>query len=187
MIATGFDIETTGIEQAKGHRMIELHCSVYDLTTRMKRISWTKRLNPGRSIDKAAEAVHKISLDMLKDEPEWEVIAPQLKAILDKTDLLIAHNGDAFDIPFVIEEFLRIGTDISSFAEKIKSFDTMLQGRWATANGKVPNLGELCFACDVDYDAETAHAADYDVDVMMKCFFFGLDNGFYTLPEGIEA
>ncbi len=26
-----------------------------------------------------------------------------------------------------------------------------------------------------------AHAADYDVDVMMQCFFAGLDRGFYKI------
>ncbi|KCY89039.1 hypothetical protein J831_3542, partial [Acinetobacter baumannii 25691_8] len=39
----------------------------------------------------------------------------------------------------------------------------------------------LCFALNIDYDPNAAHAADYDVDVMMQCFFAGLDRGFYKI------
>lgn len=48
--------------------------------------------------------------------------------------------------------------------------------------GKVPNLGELCFACGVYYDREKAHAAEYDVAVMLESFFIAHKKGFIQLP-----
>ena len=46
----------------------------------------------------------------------------------------------------------------------------MAESRWATPDGKWPKLGELCFACGVNYNADEAHAAEYDVNKMMECF-----------------
>jgi DNA polymerase-3 subunit epsilon len=60
---------------------------------------------------------------------------------------------------------------------------TMLNAPWATFNGKNPRLEELCFACGVDYDPALAHAAAFDVDVMMQCYWRGLKFGFYQEPE----
>jgi DNA polymerase III epsilon subunit-like protein len=64
---------------------------------------------------------------------------------------------------------------------QIPSLDT-IQARWATFNGKSPNLGELCFALGVHYDPDSAHGAAYDVSVTAACFLEGLRRGFYTLP-----
>jgi len=65
-------------------------------------------------------------------------------------------------------------------------FDTMTEGRWATPDGKLPKLQELCFALEVEYDTNKAHAAEYDVDVMMECLWKGIDCGFFTLPKSIR-
>lgn len=48
--------------------------------------------------------------------------------------------------------------------------------------GKVPNLGELCFARGISYDREKAHAAEYDVTCMMEPFFIAHKKGFIQLP-----
>ncbi len=58
----------------------------------------------------------------------------------------------------------------------------MKNGRWATANGKNPKLGELCWALQVDYDPALAHAAEYDVQKTAECLWRGVDAGLYKLP-----
>lgn len=175
MIVAGLDIETTGLDQSKGHRVIEVAMSLYDLDTRTLRGKFVQRINPQRSIDPGAQAVHGITFDMLTGCPTWEEVAPKVAKIMRASHLLVAHNGQGFDLPFIAGELLRIGVGIPN----VPCFDTMLEGRWATPMGKVPNLGELCFACGVDYDKALAHAADYDVQVMMDCFFLGYDRGFF--------
>lgn len=178
-IVAGFDIETTGLEQAKGHRIIEVAAILYDLDTHASLGKFVQRINPQRPIDPGAQAVHGITFEDVASAPVWEEVAPKLQKILHKADLIIAHNGDGFDMPFVNAELNRVGLA----SVQTPTIDTMLRARWATPMGKYPNLGELCFACGISYDPSKAHAADYDVMVMMDSFFVGLNKGFFQLPE----
>lgn len=179
MIVMGLDIETTGLDYDRGHRIIEVAASLYDLHSERLLGSFTQRVNPQRSIDPEAQRVHGISFDDVSGCPLWEVVGPKVSALMGKSGLIIAHNGDGFDLPFVVHELLRVGAPIPD----VQSFDTMLHGRWATTMGKLPNLGELCFACGVEYDKNKAHAALYDVDVMMQSFFVGRRKGFFNVEE----
>lgn len=177
-LIAGLDIETTGISQEKGHRIIEVSLILHDLDTGGRKGSFTTRINPQRPIDEDAEKVHGISFDSLVGCPVWTDVAPKLSAIMGRCDYIVAHNGEGFDMPFVFQEFLRVGVSLPT----VRLIDTMLQGRWATPDGSVPNLGALCFASDVPYDPEQAHGAEYDVEVMLACFFKLYPRGFFTLP-----
>jgi len=178
IVVGGLDLETTGLEQEKGHRIIEAALVLYSLEDKRRLGDYTVRINPGRSIDPAAQAVHGIGIEDLVGCPTWEEVAPKLSMLLGKCNYVVAHNGEGFDAPFVVREFIRAGVSVPP----INLVDTMLQGRWATPDGAVPNLGAMCFACGVDYDKTKAHAALYDVERMMECFFSQVDRGFFTLP-----
>lgn len=182
MIVAGADIETTGLLGPDGtpgdHRIIEFYASLWDLDTRTRVDKLFLRFNPQRSIMPAAQAVHKIAITDLQGCPLWKDEAHKVRAFLERADLVVGHNWEGFDAPFVDGELKRV-----SLPKLTKpTFDTMIEGRWATAMGTVPNLGALCFACDVPYDPALAHKADYDVDAaMMPSFFRGLDWGFFQL------
>lgn len=178
MLVAGFDIETTGLDQAAGHRVIEVALIFYDLETQVERGRYVRRVNPERPIDPKAQAVHGISFDELVCCPTWATVGHEVSKLLSKPAAIVAHNGAGFDLPFVNGELARIGLPVST----APVVDTMLQGRWATPLGKYPNLGELCFACGVDYDPSAAHAADYDVAVMMRAFFHAHRKGFFAIP-----
>lgn len=178
VLANIFDSETTGLVQADGHRLIEIASHIYDMGSRQRVGKWVQRINPERGIDPEAEAIHKIKFEDLVNEPTWDKIAPKLSKLLESCRYIVAHNGVGFDFPFVIRELVRVGQPVP----KIIAIDTMLQGRWATPDGALPNLKALCFACGVPYDTTQAHAADYDVEVLAACFFSQLDRGFFTLP-----
>lgn len=178
LLASGLDIETTGLDQTEGHRIIEIALSVYDLNTAVKVGQFATRVNPQRGIDPKAQEVHGITFEDLAHEPVWEVVAPKVHAILARCKYMVAHNGYSFDAPFVAGELLRVGLPMP----ELGVVDTMLQARWATADGALPNLGALCFACGVPYDPSKAHGAIYDVDVMMQCFFRQFSRGFFHLP-----
>ncbi len=183
MVIAGIDIETTGLEQEKGHRIVEVAAILYDLDSARELGKFVQRINPERSIDPAAQAVHGIRYDDLIECPPWDLVAPKLVKIMSKCDLLVAHNGESFDMPFIAAELIRIGQPVPN----VVCLDTMVEGRWATPLGKLPNLGELCFACGVTYEPEKAHAADYDVEVMMASFFHGYRKGFFRLPETLRV
>jgi DNA polymerase-3 subunit epsilon len=178
MIITGLDIETTGLDQAKGHRIIEVAALLYDYQgpdSITLKGQWQKRINPQRPIDPGAQAVHHISFDELAMEALWEAVAPTVGKVLKSTNLLITHNGIGFDKPFIDAEMVRIGLS----PIQMPMVDTMTEARWATPNGKFPKLAELCFSLGVEYDPTKAHAALYDVQVMMECYFMGIKKGFF--------
>jgi len=175
MIITGFDIETTGLSADKGHCVIEVAMIHYDYTTEKEIARYIQRVNPGRSIDAGAQNVHGISIEDLASEPVWGDVAAECHKQIAKTDLLMCHNL-MFDAPFIATEFTRVGLELPD----VEAFCTMENGRWATATGKYPKLAELCWSVGVDYDADAAHAADYDVEVMVAAFFAARRLGFFT-------
>lgn len=181
MILAGIDTETTGLEPGD-HRIIEVHVALWDLGARSKLQAETWRINPERSILPDAQRVHGISYNDLVGCPVWKDVAQPIRLMIESADLLVWHNGESFDRPFIDHELKR--AKLSPLTKP--GFDTMLEGRWATATGAVPNLGMLCFACGIDYDETKAHAADYDVDVMMQCFFRGVDWGWFKI-QGAPA
>ena len=178
----GLDTETTGLEQEKGHRIIEIALLTYDLATGKLEDTWVQRIDPERSIDPGAQAVHGIGYDDLVGMPKWDDVASEIARRLGTAELLVAHNM-GFDGPFIAAELLRAGFEVPN----VHSLCTMENGRWACPDGKSPRLGELCFALGVDYDTSKAHGAEYDVDVTMQCFFRGLERGFYELPKELRS
>jgi len=173
-IVNFLDTETTGINEPE-HRIIETCCGLFDLDTEEEIEFKLWRSNPMRGIDAKAAKVHGITLPMLANEPTWDLIAPEIGQTIRDSEMIVAHNGDYFDFPFVERELRRVGVII----QLPRTFDTMTQARWATHHGKLPRLGELAASLDVPYDPSQAHAADYDVRVMAKCFFEGRRLGFY--------
>lgn len=173
-IFAGIDIETTGLLDPD-HRIVEVYIGLWKDETFINALN--QRIDPERSISADAQRVHGISYSDLIGKPKWPEVAPSVIKLLGAVDVVVWHNGDDFDGPFIKQELTRIGLKMP---EK-KSFDTMKQGIWATPNGKKPNLGELCFSTGIDYDASQAHAADYDVKVMMEAFFVGRREGFFQV------
>jgi DNA polymerase-3 subunit epsilon len=181
-LIAGADTETTGLEPTD-HRIIEVYVGLWDLDSRTLVEQYFQRIHPQRSIQPAAQAVHGISIGDLERCPAFGVIAPDLRAFLERADLVVGHNWDQFDVPFINTELGR--AKLPPLTKP--TFDTMMQGRWATPVGAVPNLGALCWACDVPYDIAQAHAADYDVKKTVECFFKGLDWGWFKLPDTLRV
>lgn len=183
-IAVG-DTETTGLSQEAGHRIIEVafSCWAYNLVSGDHyRIGkpYLQRINPQRTIDPHAEAVHGINLSHLRGKPTWDQVAPKVASILNKVDLFIAHNVK-FDAPFIALELMRVGIPCPAF----DVYCTMENGRKATGFGKVPNLSELCYATGVLYEPEKAHSAMYDVEVLEQAYWAGVESGLFKKPSEI--
>ncbi len=102
-----FDLEATGLNVGSD-RIIEISILrvMPDGTHEIK----TQRINPGIPIPQAVEAIHGISDDDVKNEPAFGEIAHQLARFLSNCDLC-GYNALKFDIPMLVEEFLRVGVD----------------------------------------------------------------------------
>jgi DNA polymerase-3 subunit epsilon len=73
------DTETTGLEVAQGHRIIELGC-VEVINRRLTGRRFHQYVNPEREIDPGAIEVHGISNEFLDDKPAFLRVA---EAFLD--------------------------------------------------------------------------------------------------------
>lgn len=175
-LIASLDIETTGLLDP-AHRIVEVYIGLIRGTEEIW--SYEQRIDPGRSIDKEAQAVHHISYSDLLGQPTWDTVAPVVFKILSKADAFLWHNGDYFDGPFLHQELSRVGLHLPPKP----SIDTMIGGVWATPDGKKPRLQELCFALGIDYDPALAHAAAYDVHQMQKCFWRAQEFGYYPLEN----
>lgn len=178
----GLDVETSGLEQEKGHKIIEIAFLTYDFNTQQLTDTWIQRFDPQRPIDAGAQATHGISYSDLVGEPTWEDTAEEISERMGAADLLVAHNS-GFDLPFIGFELLRVGAKVPD----VNSVCTMASGRWACPDGKYPKLSELAWALGIEFDPSKAHGAHYDVEIMMSCFFKGLKRGFYQLPKELSA
>ncbi|MBN1199411.1 MAG: 3'-5' exonuclease [Bacteroidales bacterium] len=101
------DLETTGIKVATD-RIVEI-CILRvepDGTTNLK----TLRLNPEMEIPWEATAIHGITNADIKDSPTFRQVAQELAGFLDSCDLA-GYNSNHFDIPLLVEEFLRVEVD----------------------------------------------------------------------------
>lgn len=177
-LANFIDIESTGVNEPE-ERIIEIACQLADLDTEQLVAEHVWRCNPLRKINAKAQKVHGIRLDELEHEPLWDQVAPLVRGVIEdpEVQLMVAHNGDFFDFPFIDRELVRVGHQIVW----PRKFDTMTNARWATANGKNPRLGELATCLDIPYDPSNAHAASYDVSVMRLSFFEARRIGFLNI------
>jgi DNA polymerase-3 subunit epsilon len=99
-----FDAETTGLNIGKD-KIIELALlKVHPDGTEETRV-W--RFNPEMPISKEAEAVHGITNADLKNEPVFAEMADEIFLFLENCDLA-GYNSNKFDLPLLVEEFLRI-------------------------------------------------------------------------------
>ncbi len=102
-----FDLETTGIKVATD-RIVEI-CILKvnpDGSTKIK----TKRVNPEMPIPPEVTAIHGIRDEDVKDAPKFREIAHELMQFLVNCDLA-GYNSNHFDIPLIVEEFLRADVD----------------------------------------------------------------------------
>ncbi|HRP45886.1 MAG TPA: 3'-5' exonuclease, partial [Ginsengibacter sp.] len=102
------DLETTGINIATD-RIVEIFIlKILPDGTQQKKY---KLLNPGTPIPPESAAIHGITDDKVKDAPTFKEVANELKQFLENCDLG-GFNSNRFDIPLLMEEFLRADINI---------------------------------------------------------------------------
>jgi len=102
-----FDLETTGIRVATD-RIVEI-CILRVQPDGSSR-TLTMRINPGMPIPPEVTAIHGITDEDVKDCPAFGDVTKDLACFLDNCDLA-GYNSNHFDIPLLVEEFLRAGVD----------------------------------------------------------------------------
>ncbi len=115
-----FDIESTGLNVATD-RIVEI--SIVKVSPGApgepnKVEVKTRRVNPTIPIPAEAQAVHGISDEDVKDEPEFRQLAKSLAQWMKGCDIA-GYNSLKFDIPLLAEEFLRAGVEFDFRKRKL--------------------------------------------------------------------
>ena len=109
------DLETTGVNPGTD-RIVEI--AIVKILTDGTRNVKRKLLNPEMPIPKGASDIHGIIDDMIKDAPTFKQVAHELKQVLDGCDFA-GYNSNRFDIPLLMEEFLRAQVDFDMNNRKL--------------------------------------------------------------------
>lgn len=102
-----FDLETTGINISKD-RIVELSFVKALLNGELETI--THRINPEMPIPVESSLIHGIYDEDVKEAPTFKSIAKTLTKFLEGCDLA-GFNILRFDVPMLVEEFLRVDVD----------------------------------------------------------------------------
>lgn len=146
-----FDLETTGIN-VSADRIVEL--SYLKVFPNGNEESKTMRINPERPIPPESTAVHGITDADVENCPTFKEVARTLAKEIEGCDIA-GYNSNRFDVPLLVEEFLRAGVNIDLSRRKFIDVQTIfhkMEQRTLSAAYK--------FYCDAEL--EGAHSADAD-------------------------
>jgi len=157
------DTETTGLDPAKGDRIVEIG-AVELLNHLPTGRTFHVYINPERDMPKEAEAVHGLSSTFLKDKPVFASIAQDFLEFLAE-DVLIIHNA-SFDMAFINAElgFLRMP---SIPPERV--VDTLHIARQKHP-GAANSLDALCRRYGIDNSRRTKHGALLDSELLAEVY-----------------
>ncbi len=160
------DTETTGLEPAQGHRIIEIGC----VELRERRLTgndFHQYLNPGRDIDPGAVEVHGLDNDFLADKPRFADIAREFLDYIRGAELII-HNAP-FDVGFIDHELGLLGPGQVPLAELCRVTDTLVMAR-ELYPGQRNSLDVLCKRYQVDNSHRDLHGALLDAQILADVY-----------------
>ena len=102
-----FDLETTGVNVGTD-KIVEI--SMLKVMPDQTTVLRTELINPGIPIPPEVSKIHGIYDKDVADKPTFEKIASSINDFLKGCDLS-GYNLLKFDVPLLVEEFLRIGLD----------------------------------------------------------------------------
>ena len=159
------DLETTGVNLSTD-RIVEIAIVkiMPDHTRQVKR----KLLNPEMQIPVASSDIHGITNEMVKDAPTFKQAGNEIKQFLQDCDLG-GYNSNRFDIPILMEEFLRAGMDVDLSNRRmidVQHIFYSMEPRTLTAAYKFYCQKELV----------NAHSAEADINATIEVFMSQLDH-----------
>ena len=157
------DTETTGLDPASGHRIVEIG-AVELLNAIPTGHSYHVYLDPERDMPEEAFRVHGLSLEFLTGKPLFSAICAELVEFLGDAKI-VAHNAE-FDMRFLNAELARL--DLSPIGSH-RVIDTL-----ALARRKFPgasnSLDALCLRFGVDASRRTRHGALLDAEILAEVY-----------------
>ncbi len=148
----GFDLETTGISNKK-HRIVQyalIGCDADGSSMHLEEL-----VNPQMRIPMETTRIHGIHDSDVKNSPQFSKYIAEISAAMEGA-VIVGHNVERFDWPFLRSEFLRAGQPMPT---PLAILDTLKIARKL----KIPpkhNLAALCERFGISL--ERAHTAGAD-------------------------
>ncbi|HRD42776.1 MAG TPA: 3'-5' exonuclease [Ferruginibacter sp.] len=158
------DLETTGVSLSTD-RIVEI--AMVKILPDGNKQAKRKLLNPQIPIPQSATDIHGITDAMVKDAPTFKQSANEIKQFIDGCDLG-GYNSNRFDIPMLMEEFLRAEMDIDLSRQKmvdVQHIFYVMEPRTLSAAYK--------FFCNKEL--ENAHSAEADINATIEVLEAQLD------------
>ena len=169
-----FDLETTGFRFDQGHRIVEIG-AVEMLRGAVTGRNFHSYVDPKREVPEDAFRVHGLSTEFLTGKPVFTdpEVAPAFLEFVGDAEL-VAHNGAAFDLPFLNAELAAAGLPLLE-ADRMK--DTLLLAR-RRFPGSPASLDALCsrFGIDTKEREQEGHGALLD-SKLLAAVYIELDGG----------
>jgi DNA polymerase-3 subunit epsilon len=160
------DTETTGLDPAQGHKIIEIG-AVELIHRRASGNRYHQYLQPEREIDAGALEVHGISAAFLADKPRFAEIAEDLIHFIRGAELII-HNAP-FDIGFLNAELAQLGEPWGKVTDYCTVVDTLVLARHLHP-GQSCSLDALCKRYNIDNSQRTQHGALLDAEILADVY-----------------
>ena len=146
------DLETTGVNLSSD-RIVEI--AIIKIQPDHSRVVKRKLIHPEMPIPHQSSDIHGITDEMVKDAPTFKQAGNEIKQFLENCDLG-GYNSNRFDIPMLMEEFLRAGMDVDLSDRRmvdVQHIFYFMEPRTLTAAYK--------FYCQKEL--ENAHSAEADI------------------------
>ncbi len=153
------DLETTG-KDFVADRIVQI--SVLKIHPDSSEESRTRLINPGKPIPSEATAIHGITDEDVRDQPRFQDIARSLFEFLAGCDIA-GYNSNAFDIPFLAEEFARCGIEFPQEGTRLIDVCTIFKRKEERTLSAAYR-----FYCGKTF--ENAHSAEADVRATYEVF-----------------
>jgi len=157
------DTETTGLDPAGGHRIVEIGCLELDNYIPTGQ-TFHVYINPQRDMPVEAFNVHGLSDDFLAGQPLFSQVVEDFLEFIGESDLVI-HNA-AFDMKFLNAELARLTLDPLPMSRAI---DTLAMAR-SKFPGAQASLDALCKRFGIDNSARDKHGALLDSELLAEVY-----------------
>ena len=157
------DTETTGLDPASGHRIVEIGC--IELINHIPTgNTWHQYINPERDMPEKAFEVHGLSAEFLTDYPVFDKVAEEFINFISDS-VMVIHNAE-FDMKFINAELGLSGLPSLPMSQ---SLDTVAMAR-RKFPGAPASLDALCKRFQIDNSNRTLHGALLDAELLADVY-----------------
>lgn len=158
------DTETTGLNPAQGHRIVEIGCIELEnhLPTGKH---YQVYLNPERDVPREVVEIHGLTGEFLSKHVVFAEIVDGFLDFIGAAPLVI-HNA-SFDMGFINAELVRAGKDT---LPESRAIDTLQISRRKFPGAQQHNLDALCRRFSIDNSARAKHGALLDAELLAEVY-----------------